>query len=60
VDPVPTRYHNTYLSVFIFCHVALERMGRPGAHMARFLDVTTSAVVHSANPENMGKVGKDS
>jgi len=46
------------LSVRIFCHVAAERMGHPGVHTARFLDVITSAVVHAANSENLDKISK--
>jgi len=33
-------------------------MAHPGAHMARLLDVTTSAVVHAVDSDNLGKVGK--
>jgi len=42
----------------LFCHVAVERMGHPGAQVARFLGVTTSAVVRAAHSENLGGVGK--
>ena len=42
----------------LFCHVAVKRMGHPGAHVARFLGVTTSAVVRAANSENLGGIGK--
>jgi putative transposase len=42
----------------LFCHVAVERMGHPGAHVARFLGVTTSAVVRAAHSENLGGGGK--
>jgi hypothetical protein len=38
--------------------VAVERMGYPGAYMARLLGVTTSAVVRAANSENLGEIGK--
>lgn len=42
----------------LFCPVAVERMGYPGAYVARFLGVTTSAVVRAANSENLGEIGK--
>jgi len=42
----------------LFCPVAVERMGYPGAYVARLLGVTTSAVVRAANSENLGEIGK--
>jgi hypothetical protein len=37
----------------LFCHVAVEQLGYPGAHVARFLGATTSAVVRAAHSENL-------
>ena len=42
----------------LFCHAAVKRMGHPGAYVARFLGVTTSAVVRAANSENLDEIGK--
>jgi hypothetical protein len=42
----------------LFCHVAVKRIGHPGAHVARFPGVTISAVVRAANSENLGGIGK--
>jgi hypothetical protein len=53
-------YHETYLFVFIFCQVATERIGHHGPHMARLFCMTISAVVQTANSENLGKVGRHS
>jgi uncharacterized protein YijF (DUF1287 family) len=37
----------------LFCQLAVRKMGYPGAEVARFLGVTTSAVVRSANSETL-------
>jgi hypothetical protein len=40
----------------LFCQLAVGKMGYPGAEVARFLGVTTSAVVRSANSEKLPEV----
>jgi len=40
------------------CPVRVERVGYPGAYVARFLGVTTSAVVRAANSQNLVEIGK--
>ena len=40
----------------LFCQLAVRKMGYPGAEVARFLGVTTSAVVRSANSEDLPEV----
>ena len=40
-----------------FCQLAAVKQGYPGAQLARFLGVTTSAVVRAANPEELPKIG---
>ncbi|MFP3870035.1 MAG: transposase, partial [Syntrophobacteria bacterium] len=40
----------------LFSQLAVKRMGYPGAEVARFLGVTTSAVVRSANSEELSQV----
>jgi len=42
----------------LFCQVAVGRMGYPAAEVARFLGVTTSAVVRAAHSENHPKIEK--
>ena len=37
----------------LFCQLAVRKMGYPGAEVARFLGVTTSAVVRAANSEEL-------
>jgi len=39
-----------------FCQLAVKRMGYAGVEVARFLGVTTSAVVRSANSEDLPEV----
>ena len=55
---MPTRYHDTYLSVFTSCQVEVPMIWHPGAHMAKFLDVTNSALAQTENLENLGEIGK--
>jgi uncharacterized protein YijF (DUF1287 family) len=40
-----------------FCQLAVVKLGYPGAQVARFLGVTTSAVVRAANSEELPKIG---
>jgi REP element-mobilizing transposase RayT len=40
----------------LFCQLAVRKMGYPGAEVARFLGVTTSAVVRSANSKDLPEV----
>ena len=40
----------------LFCQLAVGKMGYPGAEVARFLGVSTSAVVRSANSEDLPQV----
>ena len=40
----------------LFCQLAVEKMGYPGAKVARFLGVTTSAVVRAAKTEELNEV----
>jgi hypothetical protein len=40
-----------------FCQLAVVKLGYPGAQEARFLGVTTSAVVRAANSEELPKIG---
>ena len=42
----------------LFCEVAVGRMGYPAAEVARFLGVTTSAVVRAAHSEVLPKIEK--
>jgi len=42
----------------LFCQVAVGRMGYPGAEVARFLGVTTSAVVRAAHSESHLEIEK--
>jgi len=42
----------------LFCQLAVGKMGYPGAQVARFLGVTTSAVVRAAHSENVAEIGK--
>lgn len=37
----------------LFCQLAVRKMGYPGAEVARFLGVTTSAVIRAANSEEV-------
>ena len=40
-----------------FCQLAVVKLGYPGAQVARFLGVTTSAVARAANSEELPKIG---
>ena len=40
-----------------FCQLSVVKLGYPGAQVARFLGVTTSAVVRAANSEKLPKIG---
>ena len=40
-----------------FCQLAVVKLGYPGAQVARFLGVATSAVVRAANSEELPKIG---
>jgi hypothetical protein len=40
-----------------FCQLAVVKLGYPGAQAARFLGVTTSAVLRAANSEEWPKIG---
>ena len=42
----------------LFCQLAVGKMGYPGAEVARFLGVTTSAVVRAAKTEELEEVQK--
>ncbi len=42
----------------LFCRVAVEQMGYPAAEVARFLGVTTSAVVRAAHLESLPEIEK--
>jgi uncharacterized protein YijF (DUF1287 family) len=42
----------------LFCQLAVGKMGYPGAEIARFLGVTTSAVVRAAKTEELEEVQK--
>ena len=42
----------------LFCQLAVRKMGYPGAEVARFLGVTTSAVVRAANSEDLPEIEK--
>jgi uncharacterized protein YijF (DUF1287 family) len=42
-----------------FCQWAVVKLGYPGAQVARFLGVTTSAVVRAATSEELPKIGSD-
>ena len=49
-----------HLSIFearkLFCQLAVRKMGYPGAGVARFLGVTTSAVNKAANSEEVSSL----
>lgn len=40
----------------MFCQLAVRKMGYPGADVARFLGVTTSAVLRAANSEDLPEI----
>jgi chromosomal replication initiation ATPase DnaA len=40
----------------LFCQLAVKKMGYPGAEVARFLGVTTSAVNKAANSEEVSSL----
>ena len=42
----------------LFCQLAVGKMGYPGAEVARFLGVTTSAVVRAAYSEELPELAK--
>ncbi len=42
----------------LFCHSAVGKMGHPGAEVARFFGVTTSAVARAAKTEELKEVQK--
>ena len=42
----------------LFCQLAVGKMGYPGAEVARFLGVTTSAVVRAAYAEELPDLAK--
>ena len=42
----------------LFCQLAVRKMGYPGAEVARFLGVTTSAVVRAASSEDLPEIEK--
>ena len=42
----------------LFCQLAVGKMGYPGAEVARFLGITTSAVVRTAKTEELEEVQK--
>ena len=41
----------------LFCQLSIVKMGYPGAHVARLLGVSTSAVVRAASSEELPEVG---
>ena len=43
----------------VFCQLAVKEIGYSGSEAARFLGVTTSAVNHSANSEEIPEVNRD-
>jgi uncharacterized protein YijF (DUF1287 family) len=42
----------------LFCQLAVGKMGYPGAEVARFLGVTTSAVVRASKTKELEEVQK--
>jgi hypothetical protein len=42
----------------LLCQVAVQKMGFPGAEVARFVGVTTSAVVRAAYSEDLPEIWK--
>jgi uncharacterized protein YijF (DUF1287 family) len=42
----------------LFCQLAVGKMGYPGAEVARFLGVTTSAVIRAAYSEELPELQK--
>jgi hypothetical protein len=42
----------------LFCQLAVGKMGCPGTEVARFLGITTSAVVRAAKTEEVKEVQK--
>jgi hypothetical protein len=42
----------------LYCQLAVEKVGYPGAGVARFLGVTTSAVVRAAHSEDLPEIRK--
>jgi hypothetical protein len=42
----------------LFCQLAVGKMGQPGAEVARFLGVTTSAMLRAAKTEELEEVQK--
>lgn len=42
----------------LFCQLAVGKMGYPGAEVARFLGVTTSAVARAAHSEDSPEIRK--
>jgi hypothetical protein len=52
-------YHHC-LAPNMLCQVAVGKLGYPAAKVARFLGVTTSAVLRSAYSEDLPEMGKNS
>jgi len=44
----------------MLCQVAVRKLGYPAAKVARFLGVTTSAVLRAAYPEDLPEMKKNS
>jgi hypothetical protein len=42
----------------VVCRVAVKKMGHPGAQVARFLGVTTAAVIRAAGGGESSELGK--
>jgi len=53
-----SRYRKVSKVRRLFCQIAVRKMGYPGAEVARFLGVTTSAVVRAAYSEDLPEIQK--
>ena len=53
-----SRYRTVSKVRRLFCQIAVRKMGYPGAEVARFLGVTTSAVVRAAYSEDLPGIQK--
>jgi len=53
-----SRYRKVSKVRRLFCQIAVRKLGYPGAEVARFLGVTTSAVVRAAYSEDLPEIPK--
>ena len=53
-----SRYRKVSKVRRLFCQIAVRKMGYPGAEVARFLGVTTSAVLRAAYSEDLPEIQK--